>query len=118
MSLLDTLIPKARAAKRTIVLAEGNDPRVMQAAASIARQGIAKVIVLATPAEAPTTATGVSFQGLPVTVLDYPNSPDFERLAQAFYGLRKQKGITLEQARESLKDRLAWANRSKSGEFG
>ncbi|MEI6516796.1 MAG: phosphate acetyltransferase [bacterium] len=106
MSLLDTLIPKARAAKRTIVLAEGNDPRVMQAAASIARQGIAKVIVLATPAEAPTTATGVSFQGLPVTVLDYPNSPDFERLAQAFYGLRKQKGITLEQARESLKDRL------------
>jgi len=106
MSLLDTLIPKARAAKRTIVLAEGNDPRVMQAAASIARQGIAKVIVLATPAEAPTTATGVSFQGLPVTVLDYPNSPDFERLAQAFYELRKQKGITLEQARESLKDRL------------
>ncbi len=106
MSLLDTLIPKARAANRTIVLAEGNDPRVMQAAASIARQGIARVIVLATPAEAQAAATGVSFQGLPVTVLDYPHSPDLERLAQAFYELRKQKGITLEQAREGMKDRL------------
>lgn len=107
MSLLDTLIPKARAARRTLVLAEGHDPRVMVAAASIARQEIAaKVIVLATPAEAAKSMAGVSFSGLPVTILDYPNSPDFERLASAFYELRKHKGVTLEQARTILHDRL------------
>ena len=99
MSLLDTLIPKARAARRTLVLAEGHDPRVMHAAVKIARQQIAaKVIVLATPEEAKAASVGVSFEGLPITILDYPNSPDFERLAQAFYELRKLKGrkITVE----------------------
>lgn len=110
MSLLDTLIPKARDAKRTIVLAEGHDPRVMAAAASIARQEIARVIVLATPDEARKTTAGVSLAGLPVTILDYPHSKDFDRMAQAFFEIRKHKGVTLEQARDILKDRLYFAN--------
>lgn len=107
MPLLDTLIPKARAARRTLVLAEGNDPRVMQAARSIALQQIAaKVIVLATPAEAATAQAGVSFEGLPVTVVDYTSTPQLDSLVMAFYELRKAKGTTLEQARAALRDRL------------
>lgn len=106
MSLLETLIPKARAAHRTVVLAEGHDPRVMLAAVKIAQQEIAKVIVLATPAEVQKSSTGISFAGLPVTILDYPNSPDFERLAQALFELRKHKGLTIEKARTLLMDRL------------
>lgn len=106
MTLLETLVKKARASQRTIVLAEGHDPRVMQAAAKIAQQQIAKVIVLATPAEAQTSTAGIAFDGLAVTLLDYPNSRDFERLAQALFELRKAKGLTLERARELLKDRL------------
>lgn len=111
MSLLETLIPKARAARRTLVLPEGHDPRVMQAAAKIARQGIAaRVIVLATPAEAAKTAAGISFDGLPVTLLDYPNAPEFDRLAQAFHEMRKHKGVTPEAARKALLDRLYFGN--------
>jgi phosphate acetyltransferase len=106
MSLLDTLIPKARAASRTLVLAEGHDPRVMQAAIKIAQQQIAKVIVLATPEEVLKSAGGLSFSGLPVTLLDYLNSPDLERLALALFDLRKHKGLTVDQARTLLKDRL------------
>ncbi|MEI6147851.1 MAG: phosphate acetyltransferase [bacterium] len=107
MSLLDTLIPKARAARRTLVLAEGHDPRVMQAAARIAEAGIAaRVIVLATPEEAGRSMTGVSFANLPVTILDYLNSPDVDRLAQAFSDFRKHKGVTLDQARKLMTDRL------------
>jgi len=106
MSLLETLIPKARAVHRTLVLAEGHDPRVMQAAVKIARQQIASVIVLATPPEAQKSAAGISFDGLPVTILDYPNSPDFERLAQALFEIRKNKGLTIEKARILLNDRL------------
>jgi phosphate acetyltransferase len=106
MSLLDTLIPKASAASRTLVLAEGHDPRVMQAAIKIAQQQIAKVIVLATPEEVLKSAGGLSFSGLPVTLLDYLNSPDLERLALALFDLRKHKGLTVDQARTLLKDRL------------
>jgi phosphate acetyltransferase len=111
MSLIDTLIPKAHAARRTIVLPEGNDPRVMQAAVKIARQDIAaKVIVLATPAEAAKAGAGVSFEGLPVTLLDHTQSPDLERLSQAFFELRKHKGVTPETARKTLLDRLYFGN--------
>ncbi len=106
MSLLESLIPKARAAQRTIILAEGHDPRVMHAAVKITQQKIAKVIILATPEEAAKTAAGISFTGLPVTLLDYPRSPDFERLAVALFELRKHKGLTLEKARTLLLDRL------------
>lgn len=107
MPLIDSLIPKARAARRSLVLAEGHDPRVMRAAATIARTGIAaKVTVLATPAEAAAAMAGVSFAGLPVSILDYTSAPEGERLVQAFFELRKHKGVTLDQAREQLRDRL------------
>jgi phosphate acetyltransferase len=111
MSLLDTLIPKARAARRTLVLPEGHDPRVMHAAAKIAKQGIAThVIVLATPEEAVKSGDGVSLAGLPVTVLNIPDSPDLERMTQAFFELRKHKGMTLEVSRKTLLDRLYFGN--------
>jgi phosphate acetyltransferase len=107
MPLLDTLIPKARAARRTLVLAEGHDPRVMRAAEIVARQAIAaRVIVLASPAEAATSMAGIAFGSLPVTLVDPATSPDRERLAQAFFELRKHKGVTLDQARSQVLDRL------------
>lgn len=111
MPLLDTLIPKARAARRTLVLAEGHDPRVMQAAEKIARAGIAaRIIVLATPAEAAVSAAGISFEGLPVTVVDYLHSPEKDHLAAAFAEHRKQKGVTLAQAQKLMNDRLYFGN--------
>ena len=111
MSFLDTLIPKARAAGRTLVLAEGHDPRVMQAAAEIARKGIAKkVIVLATPEETARSAAGVSFGGLDIQVLNYLVTPEKERLMLRLLEHRKAKGMTPEQARETIGNRLYFAN--------
>jgi phosphate acetyltransferase len=111
MSLLDTLIPKARAAGRTIVLPEGQDPRVMEAAAKIAKQGIAaRVIVLATPAERAKTRDKFSLEGLPVQVLDYLNAPERDRLMLKLLELRRAKGMTPEQARETIQNRLYFGN--------
>jgi phosphotransacetylase len=78
MALLDTLIPKAKAAGLALVLPEGNDPRVMDAAAKIAQKGIArKVIVLATPDEAKEShaKAGVCFCGLDVEILNWLAAP-------------------------------------------
>lgn len=111
MSFLDTLLPKARAAARTVVLPEGHDPRVMEAAARIAKQGIAaRVIVLATPAERAKTRDKISFEGLPVQVLDYLNAPERERLMLKLLELRRAKGMTPEQARETIRNRLYFGN--------
>ncbi len=110
MTLIETLIPKARAARRTLVLAEGHDARVMEAAAKIARAGIAgHVVVLATPKETAASAARVSLDTLPVSIVDYTESPDRERLAQAYFDLRRHKGVTLEQARAQMADRLYFA---------
>lgn len=107
MPLLDILIPKARAARRTLVLAEGHDPRVIQAAATIARTGIAaNVIVLATPDEAKSSARGIPLDGLPVRLADHTTLPELERLTLAFLERRKHKGMTLDKARKLMQDRL------------
>ena len=97
MNLLERLIAKTNTVKKTLVLPEGHDPRVMAAAAKIAKKGIAaKVIVLATPAEAKESMdkANVSFDGLNVEVMDHlANKPLAEKLAAHLFERRKAKGM-------------------------
>jgi phosphate acetyltransferase len=69
---------------------------VVDAANQIVQEGIAKVIVLGDDTVAAKAADGV-------TVINPETSSRFEEYAQGFYDLRKAKGLTLEQARETLK---------------
>jgi len=112
MALLDIVIPKAQAADGTLVLPEGNDPRVMAAAAGIAQQNIAKVIVLATPEEQKEAMAkaGVSFDGLDVEVIDYLTDARGETFAAAFQKLRAHKGVDMDAARAAMKKRLFFGN--------
>ncbi|MFW5893914.1 MAG: phosphate acetyltransferase [Verrucomicrobiota bacterium] len=110
MALVDTLIQKASAHQKTILLPEGQDPRVMQAAAEIAKRGFAHVIVLATAEEASVSAAGHSFDGLNVTVLDHLQSDKREQLAAVLQQRRAQKGMDMDTAREAVKDRLYFGN--------
>jgi phosphate acetyltransferase len=112
MGILQNLIPKAQAADSTIVLPEGHDPRVMKAAESIAKQQIARVIVLATPDEAAQSknSAGVSFSGVNIEVTDPLTDPRAEELAAAFQELRAHKGVDMDRAREAMKNRLYFGN--------
>jgi phosphate acetyltransferase len=106
MGLLESLLPKAQAAHRTLVLAEGQDPRVMEAATKIAKKGIARVIVLATPEERAKTREAFPLEGLQVHVFNWLTAPEKERLMLKLLELRRSKGMTPEQARETIKNRL------------
>ena len=108
--LLEHLFPKASAAGLSIVLPEGQDPRIMQAAKLIAERKLAQVKVLASPEEAAESMRGLSFSGLDVEVVDYLNSADFELLAQTLYERRKAKGLSEQEAREMCKNRLYFGN--------
>lgn len=110
MGLLESLLPKAQAAHKTIVLPEGHDPRVMEAAAKIAKKGIARVIVLATPEERAKSAANVSLSGLQVNVLNYLVAPEKDRLMLRLHELRRAKGMTPEQARDTIQNRLYFGN--------
>ncbi len=108
--LMKTLFPKAASAGLTIVLPEGNDPRVMRAAKMAAEQKIGKIKVLATPEEAAVSAQGINFQGLDVEVIDWSKSPLLPKLAKVLYERRKSKGMTESQALTTAQDRLYFGN--------
>jgi len=95
-AFITDIIEKAKADPRTIVLPEGADERVTEAAKAIAAEGIAKVIVLGDEDAAERAGEGV-------TVINPETSEKLDDYAQAFYELRKHKGLTIEQAKETLK---------------
>ncbi|MDO4443506.1 MAG: phosphate acetyltransferase [Slackia sp.] len=98
-TFMNTMVERAKANKKTIVLPEGNDERVLEAARKIVDEGIAEVIVIGDPAAI--AAGGHSLEG--VRVIDNANDPLRKELAEGLFELRKAKGMTLEEA-DSLMD--------------
>ena len=95
-AFITDIIEKAKANPRTIVLPEGADERVTEAAKAIAAEGIAEIVVLGNETAAERAGEGV-------TVINPETSEKLDEYATAFYELRKHKGLTLEQAKEALK---------------
>ena len=108
--LMQKLFPKAAAAGKTLVLPEGNDPRVMQAAKILADKKMAAIKILATKEEAEKAAQGISFAGQDVEIIDWTSAPYFNELAAILYERRKAKGMTEEEAVASTKKRLYFGN--------
>ncbi len=104
MSILDTIRAKARENVKSIVLPEGEESRTLQAAAILAREGLAKPILLGDPEKirAAAEAAGLTLSG--VTVIHPAESPDFDRYRDALYELRKNKGVTLADAARLVSD--------------
>lgn len=107
MSILDSMIPRARATGRTLVLPEGMDPRVITAAVRAAQAGICKPVVLGTPEEvaAAEAAAGTALSSAGVSVIDYTRSELLPELAKALHEKRKAKGMTPEEALETVRSR-------------
>ena len=113
MSILDTMIPRAKALKKTIVLAEGMDPRVISAAVKAKKLGICTPIVLGTPKEIADAEAqaGVTLAAAGVQAIDYTTSELLPKLASAFFEKRKAKGMTEEEALATVKGkRLYFGN--------
>lgn len=104
-SFIDTLIDRAKADKKTIVLPEGNDERILEAAQEALSQGIANIIILGDADEI--AAKGYNLEG--ATIIDPATSDKQEEFAELLYELRKAKGMTPEEAKELVKDPIHFA---------
>lgn len=104
-SFIDTLIDRAKADKKTIVLPEGNDERILEAAQEALAQGIANIIILGDADEI--AAKGYNLEG--ATIIDPATSDKQEEFANLLYELRKAKGMTPEEAKELVKDPIHFA---------
>ncbi len=104
MNLLERLLPKVKAAHKTIVLPEGHDPRVITAAIKAKTAGLCEPVVLATPAErtAAEAQAGDTLAAHGIRCIDYTASDLAPALAAALYERRKAKGMTLEAATAAL----------------
>ncbi|HYM53724.1 MAG TPA: phosphate acetyltransferase, partial [Solirubrobacteraceae bacterium] len=98
------LIERAKAARRRIVLPEGEDDRVLQAADILLRRRVVALTVLGDPdvVRGRAAALGLDLDG--AEIVDPLTSPERERYGAAYHELRKHKGLTEEVAYDALGD--------------
>ena len=103
-NFMETIKAKAKADLKTIVLAEGEEQRTIDAAAQVLSEGYAKLILLGDPEVIKSKAANVDISG--AEIIDPATSELAPELANGLYELRKHKGMTPEQASEIIKDVL------------
>jgi len=102
MSVVDTIREKAKKLNRRVVLPEGTEPRMIDAAKILVAQKIAGVTLLGDAAQIEKLAKEHSLDLTKVEVIDPPKSPDYKSYVADFMELRKAKGITEQAAREAI----------------
>ena len=107
MNFLEQMIKRAKSDMKTIVLPESEDIRTIKAAAIILEKGIANIILVGNKEAINKLADGLDISK--ARIVD-PNKFDkFDQYVNAFYELRKAKGITIEQATKTMKDYVYFA---------
>jgi phosphate acetyltransferase len=98
------LLIQARAAKAHIVLPEGDDDRILQAAHQLLEKKVCDLTILGDPSAMAARGKELGLDLSGATLTDPTVGDDLERFAEDFAELRKAKGITLDEARETMKD--------------
>ena len=100
MDIAHEIRERARRAQNRIVLPEGDDPRIRQAAAQLASAGLVKPVLLCSG------GAGGAADG--VELIRPANDPRLETFAEEYHELRREKGVTKEQAMERALDPLVF----------
>ncbi len=101
MSFLLNVKQRARANKKTIVLPEAYDRRTLDATKTILEEELANIILIGNKEEILAKAEGVSLDG--AIFIDPSSYEKLDELVNAFTELRKDKGMTKEEAEKILK---------------
>ena len=98
------LLTRAKADRKHIVLPEGEDDRILQAAHQLLAQDVADITILGVADDILRRADSLGLNLAGVNIIDHLNADLLEEFAADFAELRKSKGITLDEARETMKD--------------
>lgn len=98
------LIEQARANRKHVVLPEGEDDRILQAADQLLKQGVAELTILGDVDDMNRRAQELGLDLSGANLVNHLESELAEEFAADFAELRKKKGVTIEQARETMKD--------------
>jgi len=110
MTTLQKIRNRAASNLQHIILPEGEDVRTIQAAEMCVRDKIAKITVIGNEEKIRETARIANANLNGVEVLDHRKSADFGKTAMFYHELRRAKGVTLEEAEQTVKDSLYFGN--------
>lgn len=100
MGLFDKLTEKAKQNRQRIVLPEGTEPRTLTAADHIIAERIADIILIGDPKEIMAMAHDLKLENIgQATIVNPTDEKVIDRYAPLYFELRKNKGITMEEAR-------------------
>ncbi len=103
---LDDVKERARAAKKHIVYPDAMDERMLQAARIVTDEGLASITLIGKETDIRDKAQGFGVQLQGVRVVDPEQSAKTSDFANIFFNLRKHKGVTIEQAHETMRHPL------------
>jgi len=110
VSILDQIRQRAASNPQHIVLPEGEDPRTVAAASAAARHRLAQITILGSEEKIRVAAqqTGSNLGG--VEVIDHTRAGDFDKMVSLLYEARRAKGMTIDEARNALRDPLYYGD--------
>ena len=89
MNFVEDLLKKAKAANKTIVLCEGEDKRVVEAASKIVKDGIAKIILIGSDEDIKASGSNADLSG--VTIVDPAKDSNADKYAELLFKAREGK---------------------------
>lgn len=104
MSFIEEIKQRAKAQIKTIVLPEAEDIRVLQATNQVIKEKFANIILIGNKEKIENKANENDIDISGAEIIEPSISSNYEKYVNAFYELRKNKGITLEKAQELIKD--------------
>ncbi len=105
-SFIETMKERAKQDKKTIVLPESEDIRVLEAAQMITKEGFANVLLIGNPEEVQKTAQEKEIDLTGVTILYPKTSEKKQAYIETLYTLRKEKGMTREKAAKLIENAI------------
>ncbi|NRA56329.1 MAG: phosphate acetyltransferase [Gammaproteobacteria bacterium] len=109
MKALNKIFKRAANSPRRIVLAEGEDPRIIEAGSLAAAKGIASVVLLGNVSKILAKADYLNINAQHIEIIDPCDNLDIARYAKHLFTLRQHKGMTEQQALQLIKDPLYFA---------
>ncbi|MET0450677.1 MAG: phosphate acetyltransferase [Mycobacterium sp.] len=98
------LLDRARSDRRRIVLPEGDDDRILRAAGRLLKRSVAHLTILGDEPAVRARAAELGVDLADAVVIDPRTSELCDQFAEQYAQLRKRKGVTVEQARETIHD--------------
>lgn len=100
------LVQQAKSNKQHIVLPEGQDQRILKAAASLRRHDVVDITLLGNPNEIKSLihSLGLVPELEDVPIIDPVKSPNYEQYAETLMELRRHKGMNMDMALDQMSD--------------